>query len=191
MGLAVLFYTIHESHYTISTNFYLYLQYFQQKVFSFSFSKINGFQIDLFFLLYFFSPLTHSLLSFLFSILLDWIKVSLILKGSSIMIFCNDLSGSSRTETDQREWERGTEMGFLRWVWWFPTMGAKVAGLVFIFCSGVVVLVWIFCQRECENLLILLEGRGAWWCCMTFGPTGLTFEVRANYNLPICDLAEI
>ena len=32
MGLTVLFDTIHESHYTISTNFYLYLQYFQQKV---------------------------------------------------------------------------------------------------------------------------------------------------------------
>ena len=125
-------------------NFYLYLQYFQQKVFSFSISKINRSQTDPFFLLYFFSPLTHSLLSSLFSILLHLIKVSLILKGSSIMIFCYDLSGSSRSETDQRECERGTEMGFLRWVWWFLTMGAKVVGFVFIFCSGVVVLVWVF-----------------------------------------------
>ena len=31
-----IFATIHGSHYTISANFYLYLQYFQQKVFSFS-----------------------------------------------------------------------------------------------------------------------------------------------------------
>ena len=50
-------------------------------------------------------------------------------------------------------------MGFLWWVWWFPTMGVKVAGFEFIFCIGVVVLVWVFRQRECENLLILLEGR--------------------------------
>ena len=34
--------TIYEFHCTISANFYLYLQYFQQKVFSFS--KINGSQ---------------------------------------------------------------------------------------------------------------------------------------------------
>ena len=39
----VLFYITHEFHYTISANFYLYLQYFQQKVFNFN--KINGFQI--------------------------------------------------------------------------------------------------------------------------------------------------
>ena len=39
----VLFDIIHEFHYTISANFYLYLQYFQQKVFNFN--KINGFQI--------------------------------------------------------------------------------------------------------------------------------------------------
>ena len=56
-------------------------------------------------------------------------------------------------------------MGFLWWVWWFPTMGVKVAGFEFIFCIDVVDLVWVFCQRECENLLIMLEGRGAWWCC--------------------------
>ena len=36
MGLTALFGTIHGSHYTISANFYLYLQYFQQKVFNFS-----------------------------------------------------------------------------------------------------------------------------------------------------------
>ena len=41
----VLFVTIHKSHCTISANFYLYLQYFQQKVFSFS--KISGFQTNL------------------------------------------------------------------------------------------------------------------------------------------------
>ena len=40
MGSTALFSTIHESHCTISANFYLYLQYFQQKVFSFS--KISG-----------------------------------------------------------------------------------------------------------------------------------------------------
>ena len=40
MGPNVLFVTIHKSHYTISVNFYLYLQYFQQKVFSFN--KISG-----------------------------------------------------------------------------------------------------------------------------------------------------
>ena len=39
-----LFGTIHRSQYTISTNFSLYLQYFQQKVFSFS--KINRSQTD-------------------------------------------------------------------------------------------------------------------------------------------------
>ena len=44
MSLIALFDTIHGSHYTISTNFYLYLQYFQQKVFSFN--KINESQID-------------------------------------------------------------------------------------------------------------------------------------------------
>ena len=36
--------TIYGSHYTISANFYLYLQYFQQKVFSLS--KISEFQTD-------------------------------------------------------------------------------------------------------------------------------------------------
>ena len=35
----VLFSIIHGSHCTISTNFYLYLQYFQQKVFSFKFQQ--------------------------------------------------------------------------------------------------------------------------------------------------------
>ena len=44
MSPTALFGTIHGSHCTISTNFYLYLQYFQQKVFSFS--KINGSQIS-------------------------------------------------------------------------------------------------------------------------------------------------
>ena len=39
----VLFDIIHEFHYTISANFYLYLQYFQQKVLNFN--KINGLQI--------------------------------------------------------------------------------------------------------------------------------------------------
>ena len=42
MSLTVLFGTIHEVHYIISVNFYLYLQYFQQKVFNFN--KINKFQ---------------------------------------------------------------------------------------------------------------------------------------------------
>ena len=35
MGLTALFSITHEFHYTISTNFYIYLQYFQQKVISF------------------------------------------------------------------------------------------------------------------------------------------------------------
>ena len=39
-----IFATIHRSHCTISANFYLYLQYFQQKVFSFS--KISRSQTD-------------------------------------------------------------------------------------------------------------------------------------------------
>ena len=44
MGPIAFFGTIHESHCTISANFYLYLQYFQQKVFNFS--KISGFQTN-------------------------------------------------------------------------------------------------------------------------------------------------
>ena len=36
--------TIYRSHCTISANFYLYLQYFQQK--TFSFNKISRFQTD-------------------------------------------------------------------------------------------------------------------------------------------------
>ena len=42
MSPTELFGTIHESHFTISVNFYFYLQYFQQKVFNFS--KISGSQ---------------------------------------------------------------------------------------------------------------------------------------------------
>ena len=45
MNPIALFCTIRRSHNTISTNIYVYLQYFQQKVFSFN--KINGFQTDL------------------------------------------------------------------------------------------------------------------------------------------------
>ena len=45
MSLIVLFGITYRFHCTISVNFYLYLQYFQQKVFSFS--KISGLQIDL------------------------------------------------------------------------------------------------------------------------------------------------
>ena len=44
IGSTALFSIIHGSHYIISANFYLYLQYFQQKVFSFS--KINKSQTD-------------------------------------------------------------------------------------------------------------------------------------------------
>ena len=44
MGPTALFGTIHRSYFTIPTNIYIYLQYFQQKVFSFS--KISGSQID-------------------------------------------------------------------------------------------------------------------------------------------------
>ena len=44
MGPIALFDTIHGSYFTILANFYLHLQYFQQKVFSFS--KINGSQTD-------------------------------------------------------------------------------------------------------------------------------------------------
>ena len=36
MGPTALFDTIHESYCTISSNFYLYLQYFRQKVFNFN-----------------------------------------------------------------------------------------------------------------------------------------------------------
>ena len=42
MSPIALFDTIHESHCTISTNFYLYLQYFRQK--NFIFSNISGSQ---------------------------------------------------------------------------------------------------------------------------------------------------
>ena len=41
MGPTVLFDTIHRSYYIISANFYFYLQYFQQKIFSFN--QINEF----------------------------------------------------------------------------------------------------------------------------------------------------
>ena len=44
IGNTVLFDTIHRSHCIISINFYLYLLYFQQKVFSFS--KISRSQTD-------------------------------------------------------------------------------------------------------------------------------------------------
>ena len=44
IGLIALFYNIYEYRCIISANFYLYLQYFQQKVFSFS--KINESQTD-------------------------------------------------------------------------------------------------------------------------------------------------
>ena len=44
MGSTTLFGIIYGSYYTISVNFYLYLQYFQQK--NFNFSKINKSQID-------------------------------------------------------------------------------------------------------------------------------------------------
>ena len=44
MGFVVLFDTIYESHYTISANFYIYLQYFQQK--NFNFIIINRSQTD-------------------------------------------------------------------------------------------------------------------------------------------------
>ena len=45
MGLIALFGTIHRSHYIILSNFYLYIQYFQQKIFNFN--KISRSQIDL------------------------------------------------------------------------------------------------------------------------------------------------
>ena len=44
MSSTALFDIIHGFYYTILTNFYLYVQYFQQKFFSFS--KINGSQTD-------------------------------------------------------------------------------------------------------------------------------------------------
>jgi len=44
MGLTALFGIIYKFHYIISANFYLNLQYFQQKVFNFS--KINRSQTD-------------------------------------------------------------------------------------------------------------------------------------------------
>ena len=44
MSFIALFGTIHRSYYTISVNFYLYLQYFQKRVFNFS--KISGSQTD-------------------------------------------------------------------------------------------------------------------------------------------------
>ena len=44
IGLTTLFGTIHRSCCTISIDFYLYLQYFQQK--TFNLSKISRFQID-------------------------------------------------------------------------------------------------------------------------------------------------
>ena len=44
IGPTALFDTVHESHCIISASFYLYLQYFQQK--NFSFSKISRSQMD-------------------------------------------------------------------------------------------------------------------------------------------------
>ena len=44
MGLTALFNTIHRLHCTISTNFYFYLQYFQQK--KINFNKISESQTD-------------------------------------------------------------------------------------------------------------------------------------------------
>ena len=44
MGSTALFDIIHGFYYIISTNFYLYVQYFQLKVFSFN--KISGSQTD-------------------------------------------------------------------------------------------------------------------------------------------------
>ena len=44
ISLTALFDTIHRFHYTISTNFNIYLQYFQQK--NFSLSKINRSQTN-------------------------------------------------------------------------------------------------------------------------------------------------
>ena len=44
IGFTILFDTIHRFHYTISIKFYIYLQYFQEKVFCFN--KINAFQTD-------------------------------------------------------------------------------------------------------------------------------------------------
>ena len=48
MGLTALFGTIHGSHYTILANYYIYLQYFQQKNFQFQQNKKipNGSDID-------------------------------------------------------------------------------------------------------------------------------------------------
>ena len=45
MDSTALFGTIYESYYTISINFCLYLQYFQQKIFNFN--TISGSQTDL------------------------------------------------------------------------------------------------------------------------------------------------
>ena len=45
MGLTALFRIIHWFHCIISTNFYLYLQHFQQK--NFNFSKLSGSQTDI------------------------------------------------------------------------------------------------------------------------------------------------
>ena len=44
MSSTALFDIIHVFYYTISINFYLYVQYFQQKIFSFN--KISGSQTD-------------------------------------------------------------------------------------------------------------------------------------------------
>ena len=44
IGFTTLFGTIHESHYIILASFYIYLQYFQQKVFNFN--KISGSQTN-------------------------------------------------------------------------------------------------------------------------------------------------
>ena len=45
MSPTVLYGTIYRSHCILSTNFYLCLQYFQQKIFNFS--KINRFQTNM------------------------------------------------------------------------------------------------------------------------------------------------
>ena len=61
MGLTTYFDTIYESHYTISTNIYIYLQYFQQQFFNFN--KISDIQTysKVFFIFIFYDYMSGSI----------------------------------------------------------------------------------------------------------------------------------
>ena len=81
MSLTALFGTIYSSYYTILFNFYLYLQFFQQKVFSFG--KISRSQIDLY--------KYHSRMYYLMKFGLGWCDITSIFSFISNPLFWNKM----------------------------------------------------------------------------------------------------